>query len=102
MHVWQPTESTDARLGVLDQAYALSLPDKFRRLREMVLIPPGVTVKEELREGKPSERVLDYASAHSADLIVAGRRGMNLLARLMVGSVSTALLRAATCSGAPC
>ncbi len=98
VHAWDPNAPADARLSLVDRAYLLGLPDKFRRLRAMLSLPKGVTVQEVVREGKPGERVLDYASTISADLIVAGRHGMNVLTRLLVGSVSTTILRAATCS----
>jgi len=52
-------------------------------------------VKTIVREGKPAERVLDYADMHHADLVTAGRHGRNLLQRLLVGSQTTALVRAA-------
>jgi hypothetical protein len=39
--------------------------------------------------------VLDYAAAHHADLITAGRHGRSLLQRILVGSQTTALVRAA-------
>jgi nucleotide-binding universal stress UspA family protein len=98
VHVWQPSTVDDARLRALDEAYTRSLPDRFRHFREILNVPSGVTLKEEVREGKAAERVLDYAKAHHADVIVAGRQGRTLLARLVVGSVTTALLRGATCS----
>jgi hypothetical protein len=52
-------------------------------------------VKTVTREGHAAECVLDYAAAHHADLITAGRHGRNLLQRILVGSQTTALLRAA-------
>jgi hypothetical protein len=49
----------------------------------------------EVREGRAADRVLDYAAAHHADLIVAGRHGLNAFERLVVGSQTTAMLRGA-------
>jgi len=43
------------------------------------------------------ERVLDFAETTDADLLVAGRQGLSFLTRLMVGSVTTALVRGARC-----
>lgn len=98
VHVWQPSTTDDTRRRALDEAYVHSLPDRFHRFREIINVPDGVSITEEVREGKTAERLLDYAKAHHADVIVAGRQGRTRLARLMVGRVTTALLRGATCS----
>ena len=98
VHVWEPSAVHDARLRTLDESYSASLPEKFRRLLEILAVPSGIAVKEAVLEGRTSERLLEYANAHSADVVVAGRQGLNLLSRLFVGSVTTALLRGATCS----
>ena len=95
VHVWEPTDVLDPRRIAADEAYTRSLPESFRRITEILAVPAGVTVKTAVREGKPAERVLEYAEAHHADLITAGRHGRNLLQRLLVGSQTTALVRAA-------
>jgi nucleotide-binding universal stress UspA family protein len=98
VHVWQRSPTGNARLRKLDVAYVQSLPARFSRFREVINVPSGVTVKQEVREGKTAESLLDFAKARHADVIVAGRQGRTLLGRLMVGHVTTALLRGATCS----
>ena len=47
--------------------------DAVQRLTDVLELPAGVEVKTVAREGKPAERVLDYAKAHHADLLAAGR-----------------------------
>lgn len=98
VHVWQPIALNDAKWRMIDERYERALPEKFRRFRAILDAPDGITVTEEVREGRTAERLLDYASAHHVDLIVAGRQGLNRLARLIVGSTTTALLRSAHCS----
>lgn len=98
VHVWQPIGRVEQRWQVLDERYEQSLPEKFRRFRAVLKVPAGVTVKEEIRQGRTAERLLDFASAHHVDLIVAGRQGLNALARLVVGSTTSTLLRGANCS----
>jgi universal stress protein E len=98
VHVWERSAVHDARLRTLDESYAASLTEKFRRLLEILALPSGIAVKEEVLEGRASERLLDYANAHSADVVVAGRQGLNRASRLAVGSVTDALLRASKCS----
>jgi hypothetical protein len=41
---------------------------------------------------------VDFARAHGADLLAAGRSGHGLFERLLVGSVTTGLVRAAPCA----
>ena len=95
VHVWEPSAALDGAGAAADEAYTKSLPESFRRFAELLALPPHVTVKTAVREGKAAERVIDYAEMHHADLITAGRHGRNLLQRLVVGSQTTALVRAA-------
>ena len=98
VHVWQPIALNDVKWRAIDEQYARSLPEKFRRFRTILHAPAGVTIKEEVREGRTPELLLQFAAAHHVDLIVAGRQGMNALTRLFVGSTTTTLLRTAACS----
>jgi nucleotide-binding universal stress UspA family protein len=98
VHVWQPGERDDALTAAANETYRAALVARFQRLVDALGIPTAVEVKTVTREGKPAERVLEYAKAHHADLVAAGRHGLNLLERLMVGSETTAMLRGARCS----
>ena len=98
VHVWEPSMVDDERLQAMNAAYRASLPAKFERLREVLSVPAGVTVKHEAREGNVAEHILTFADARHADVIVAGRHGLNAIERLFVGSVTTTLLRGASCS----
>ena len=98
VHVWQPCEREDERLEARDADYRRVIPDEFRRFTAALSVPPGVTVKHEVREGAAAERVLDFARAHHVELIAAGRQGHGLIERLWIGSVASALVRGATCS----
>ena len=61
-------------------------------------MPAGVEVTFEARQGKTVPQLLECAESHGADMVVAGRHGLSRLARLFVGSVTTALVRAASCA----
>jgi nucleotide-binding universal stress UspA family protein len=98
VHVWDPRMVDDDRLEALKKAYIDSLPAKFARLEELLAAPADVTVKHEIREGKVAERLLDFADAHHADVIVAGRHGLGAMERLFVGSVTTTLIHGTHCS----
>jgi nucleotide-binding universal stress UspA family protein len=75
VHVWERSAVHDTRLRTLDESYAASLTETFRRRLEILALPSGIAVKEAVLEGRSSERLLDYADAHSADVVVAGRQG---------------------------
>ena len=98
VHVWQPSTSADPALFDFAQAYESGLPSRFARFVSALRLPAGVAVRTEVRQGKTVPQLLAFAESHHADLIVAGRHGLNPLARLFVGSVTTALVRGTTCS----
>lgn len=98
VHVWQPSTTTDERAEVSDARYRQALPAHLHHFAAAFEPRPDVEVKPIVREGNTAECVTDYARAHHADLIVAGRRGLNLLHRIFVGSQTTAMLRRAPCS----
>jgi len=58
----------------------------------------GVACERRVVAGDPGKELLEIATAMGADLIVTGSHGRNFLNRLLLGSVSTQLLRKAGCS----
>jgi nucleotide-binding universal stress UspA family protein len=57
----------------------------------------GPSVEAHVAYGQPVQAILDAAKAHSADLIVLGRRGRGQLAGLLLGSVSQKLAGLSPC-----
>lgn len=55
-------------------------------------------VKAVVAVGDPKAQILDHAAAMHADLIVLGANGLGAVERFLVGSVSRAVLRFASCS----
>jgi nucleotide-binding universal stress UspA family protein len=55
-------------------------------------------VKEEIIEGFPKDEIVSYATASGADLIVIGSHDRKGLERLMLGSVSLAVVCHAHCT----
>jgi nucleotide-binding universal stress UspA family protein len=98
VHVWERTGSSSAAVRDIERRYEAELPAQFARFRSALAIPAGITVTTDVLEGKIAPRLLDFAEASRADLVVAGRQGLNFLARLAVGSVTTTLVRAAACA----
>ena len=98
VHAWQRSGSANPTILAAEQRYADHLPDQFARLRAVLDVPASVRVTTDTVEGNVVERVLEFAESTNADLMVAGRQGLSFLSRLIVGSVTTALVRGARCS----
>jgi nucleotide-binding universal stress UspA family protein len=99
LHVWQPShfKAVD-RLVAADMHYDSALSGRFERLVELLGLPSSMTVETTTREGDPATEILRYAHEVNADLIVAGRRSLHSLQRMLSDSVTASLLRSAVCS----
>jgi nucleotide-binding universal stress UspA family protein len=62
-----------------------------------LVIPSGVRVKCRAIRGRAAQAVLEYARSVDADLIATGTHGRGFVARAVLGSVASTLLRGATC-----
>lgn len=98
VHVWQPSATADPTVFAVEEEYARAIAGRLARFVADLHAPPGVTVHTEVREGRCAAQVIAFAEQHHADLIVAGRHGLNTIARFFIGSVTTTLLRGASCS----
>lgn len=58
----------------------------------------GLTPTYEVLQGDPARAIADFAEAHQIDLIIMGRRGLNALQELFIGSVSHRVLQLAKCA----
>ena len=59
--------------------------------------PPGVRVEHVMLRGEPAHELVAFAAQRTVDLIAAGAHGKSALERLVLGSVSTSLVRTAPC-----
>jgi nucleotide-binding universal stress UspA family protein len=59
--------------------------------------PAGVRVEFVLLHGDPAHELLAFAEQTNIDLVAAGTHGRSALGRLVLGSVSTKLIRTASC-----
>jgi nucleotide-binding universal stress UspA family protein len=57
----------------------------------------GVESEMKIECGEPADEIVDEVKRGQYDLIVVGSRGLGPLGRLLLGSVSTEVLRAAPC-----
>lgn len=96
VHAWQPSARFDLIGTPYDERYRHELPGRIVRFTSSLDLPPGVTLRTHVLEGRPADRVLALAEEHGAEMIVVGRHGRGVLERLLVGSVATRVLRGAT------
>ena len=59
--------------------------------------PPGVEVEYVRLHGEPAHELLAFADQYHIDLVAAGAHGKTALERIVLGSVSTTLVRTARC-----
>ena len=57
-----------------------------------------LTITSEIIEGPPREVIVEEAERWGADLIIMGSRGLGAWSRLLLGSVSSAVIHHAKCS----
>jgi nucleotide-binding universal stress UspA family protein len=67
------------------------------RLSQKPLADAGIAANYEVLEGWPAEIICNYAKEGNFDLIIVGNRGQNKVANLLLGSVSTEVVRVAPC-----
>lgn len=78
--------------------------DRLKKAGELVgraahlLEAAGFKVSSEISEGDPKHRILTFAEAWGADLIVLGSHGRRGFERALLGSVSESVVRYARCS----
>jgi len=62
------------------------------------LMKAGFTAEPVCPHGNPAEEIMKVASKHHADLIVMGAKGLSVIARFLLGSVSTRVVQHANCA----
>jgi nucleotide-binding universal stress UspA family protein len=74
------------------------LRHRFTQFIGRLTIPPNIEVGEVTLDGDPARKLLAYAAESGADLVAAGSHGHGFVARLVIGSVTTKLLRGGECA----
>ena len=85
-----PTMSEEWRVD-----YETELTDRLDELAQGLTIPGGCSVQTHILEGEPSNELLAFSEDRDMDLLVAGSHGHSFVGRLLMGSVSTRLIRGA-------
>ena len=61
-------------------------------------IPAGVKFRCHRETGNPAKKIVEFAEKNGSDMIVVGGRGLGLVERFLMGSVSQAVMEAAKCT----
>ena len=79
-------------------SYKQDAGEALQRMREQLRVPAGMIVQRVLLQGDPATELLAFATSVNADLIATGSHGHGFVARMLIGSVTTRILRCSTCS----
>ena len=93
-----PRDATLHEWSEFGRSYKEDAGDALYKLREQLRVPPGMVLQRILLQGDPVTELLAFAASVNADLIATGSHGHGFVTRLVVGSVTTRILRVATCS----
>jgi len=97
VHVPTADAGREERTGRGNEAIRQRCADLFAHFQRQLPSSPGISVETKLFHGDPVQTLLEYATMRNAGLVACGRLGHSLAARIFVGSVSSALVRQATC-----
>ncbi|MBI1809910.1 MAG: universal stress protein [Gemmatimonadetes bacterium] len=95
-HVRPPTPDRNAANARAN--YSSGVGDALERLRASLPTTKDITIETVTLEGAPVPELLNHALQTGADLIALGAHRHSFVGRLVLGSVATELLRAATVS----
>jgi nucleotide-binding universal stress UspA family protein len=93
-----PRSGFTHELDYADGSYKQDAGNALRRVHEQLRVPRSMTVQEILLQGDPATELLALASSVNADLIATGSHGRGFVARMLVGSVTTRIVRCSICS----
>ena len=97
VHVRAPVPDKGGATERREFAYERECELKFKEFLHQLPSLPGVAVETRYLHGDPAATVVAIANAQAAGLIACGRAGHSFMQRMLVGSVSTAIVRHATC-----
>jgi nucleotide-binding universal stress UspA family protein len=95
VHVKSAVRLDEQETGWWNDAYERRSREMLAQFADALPEPPGVRVDTALLHGDPVAVLLKFVEEHEVDLIACGRRRHSLVERILVGSVSTALVRRA-------
>jgi nucleotide-binding universal stress UspA family protein len=78
--------------------YKQDAGNALQKVREQLRVPADMQVQNVLLQGDPATELLAFATSVNADLIATGSHGHGFVARMLIGSVATRMVRCSTCS----
>jgi nucleotide-binding universal stress UspA family protein len=93
-----PRDATLQEWSEFGRSYKEDAGDALYKMREQLRVPSGTVVQRILLQGDPATELLAFAASVNADLIATGSHGHGFVTRMLVGSVTTRIVRVATCS----
>lgn len=78
--------------------YDQGVHNAFQRMRRELMVPPALELRPVEVSGDAVEELIRFAERAGVDLIAVGSHGHDFIERLLLGSVTTRLLRRTTCS----
>ncbi|MDB4880023.1 MAG: putative universal stress protein [Gemmatimonadetes bacterium] len=92
-----PHPRVDALGAEMEDPYESWARSRLADLMTRLVAPPGVRVSPVLLRGRPAHEILAYVGRVNADVIATGTHGRGFVARAVLGSVATTLIRGARC-----
>ena len=96
VHVRPRVEMPPGGWEAWDLAYTAGLPTLFDRVKAQVTLPRGVKLEVAEARGAPAAELLTFADHVDADLITVASHGHSVIERLVIGSVTSAVVRASS------
>lgn len=95
LHVMSGFDALPEPAGDWRQAYREQVQERLKALRRELDLPDEWTVTTAIRSGDPGDEVCAFAEEVEAGLVAVGSHGHSGLGRLILGSVSTRIVRQA-------
>lgn len=93
-----PRDSTLHEWNAAGSSYKQDAGVALQRMREQLRVPDNMTIQRVMLQGDPATELLAFAASVNADLIATGSHGHGFVARMLIGSVTTRIVRCSTCS----
>jgi nucleotide-binding universal stress UspA family protein len=93
-----PRDSTLYDWNGWGSSYKQDAGEALQKIRDQLRLPPGMILQRVVLQGDPATELLAFATSVNADLIATGSHGHGFVTRMLIGSVTTRILRCATCS----
>jgi nucleotide-binding universal stress UspA family protein len=97
VHVKTAVALREDDAGWWNDAYERRCADLFAQFQRQLPAMPGIAIETRFLRGEAVRTLILYSRDCDAGLLACGRLGHSLLARVFVGSVSSALIRQAHC-----